>query len=148
MGQTSPRLLVKRLPVQRGPNALQVLGCGGQPAWYVPKEDEGEFQLPCQIIRHRDGSGHGLGEEAAIGTQSTELHGEAPALGLAAAPEDFGVVAVREGPVSQEFLRTRIVREHEGREATAGEGAGLRRRERAWRQHGLNSSRCWHQGDE
>ena len=70
-------------------------------------------------MRDRDRSRHGFGEKTALGAQGTELHGEAPALGLAATAQDFGDITFRERPVLEEFLGTGLVREHECRRTPA-----------------------------
>ena len=92
--QTGARRLIKDLPAQIAQDALAMPSFGGQTTWYIPKEHQGEVQLPGEIIRDRHRSRRRLRYKAAIRPQGAELHGKATLIRFALTPHDFRTVPV------------------------------------------------------
>jgi hypothetical protein len=114
-GQARPSSVVKGLPAQVLPNALELLGLRRQTAGELPKEHQGQVQLPGKIVCNGDRGRGGLRQKAAIGPQRTELDGKAAAVRLSPATEDFHAVTVRKRPGLEKLLVARIVREDDER---------------------------------
>jgi hypothetical protein len=102
--QPRPGRIIKGLPAEIGPDPLQLLGLRGQALREIAKEDQGEIKLPCQMIGNRDGGRRGFWQKASIGTQRTELHGEASSIGLPATPPHFDLVPCRPRPILDEVF--------------------------------------------
>ncbi len=114
-GQAHPSAVVKGLPAQVLPNALELLGLRRQTAGEFPKEHQGQVQLSGEIIGDGDRGRGGLRQKTAIGPQRTELDGKAAAVCLPSAAQDFHAVMVRKRPGLEKLLVARIVREDDER---------------------------------
>jgi|SRR6516162_3056232 hypothetical protein len=108
--QARPGRVIKGLPAEIGSDPLELLGLRGQALREVAKQNQGEIKLPRQMIRNRDRGGRGFWQKASVCPERTELHGEAPTIGLPTTPPHFGLVPCRQGPILYEFFRTRVFR--------------------------------------
>jgi hypothetical protein len=82
----------------------------GEPARDFLKEDEREPQLTCEVIGDGDRCRHRLRKEPTIEPEGAQLHGKPTTLGIAAAPQHFGLVAVRERPGLRQIFGAGVFR--------------------------------------
>jgi hypothetical protein len=86
------RLLLKGLPAQIGSEALPMTRLRCQANGHIAKENQGDIQLPRQVVRHRNRRGRCFRQKPAVSPQRTELYRETTLVGIALALDYLGSV--------------------------------------------------------